>query len=55
MHFWKRNYALSIQRGALAMLVSVYTLVEPVLALAPVVIVIGLLCFALNLWKHTVR
>ena len=53
LHFWLHNIALPIQMGTLAMFVSGNIAVEPVLALASVVIGIGLVCFAINLWKHT--
>lgn len=54
-HFWLHNIALPIQMITLAMFTSGDTSVEPVLALASVVIGIGLVCFAINLWKHTGR
>ena len=37
----------------LAMYVNGNNSVEPVLALASVVMGIGFACFAINLWKHT--
>ena len=39
----------------LTMFVDGNTSVEPILALASVVIGIGFVCFAINLWKHTGR
>lgn len=54
-HFWLHNIALPIQMITLAMFVNGNTSVEPVLALASVVIGIGVVCFAINLWKHTGR
>lgn len=52
-HFWLHNIALPIQMATLAIYASGNTAVEPVLALASVAIAIGLVCFAINLWKHT--
>jgi len=52
-HFWMHNVALPIQMITLAMFYSGNASVEPVLALASVVIGIGFVCFAINLWKHT--
>lgn len=53
VHFWLHNIALPIQMITLGMYVSGNQAIEPVLALASVVIGIGLVCFAINLWKHT--
>jgi hypothetical protein len=54
-HFWLHNIALPIQMVTLTMFVKGNQSVEPVLALASVVIGIGFVCFAINLWKHTGR
>ena len=53
VHFWLHNIALPIQMTLLAMYVKGNNSVEPVLALASVVMGIGFACFAINLWKHT--
>lgn len=53
VHFWLHNIALPIQMTMLAMYVNGNNSVEPVLALASVVMGIGFACFAINLWKHT--
>ena len=53
VHFWLHNIALPIQMVTLSMYVSGNNAVEPVLALASVVMGIGFVCFAINLWKHT--
>ena len=53
VHFWIHNVALPIQMATLAMLVGGNPSVEPVLGAASVAIGIGLICFAINLWKHT--
>ncbi|MDO8771834.1 MAG: hypothetical protein Q7K57_24600 [Burkholderiaceae bacterium] len=53
VHFWLHNIALPIQMITLAMYVGGNQAVEPVLALASAVIGVGLVCFAINLWKHT--
>ncbi len=53
VHFWLHNIALPIQMVTLAMFLNGNTAIEPVLAVASVVVGIGLICFAVNLWKHT--
>lgn len=53
VHFWLHNIALPIQMVTLSMYVSGNNAVEPVLGLASVVMGIGFVCFAINLWKHT--
>lgn len=53
VHFWLHNIALPIQMVTLSMYVSGNKAAEPVLALASVVMGMGLVCFAINLWKHT--
>lgn len=55
VHFWLHNIALPIQMITLAMYLGGKESIEPVLALASVAIGIGLVCFAINLWKHTSR
>jgi len=52
-HFWLHNLALPVQMITLAMFLNGNQAIEPVLALASVVIGVGLVCFAINLWKHT--
>lgn len=52
-HFWLHNIALPIQMVALAMVFKGNAAVEPVVGAASAVIGIGVLCFAINLWKHT--
>jgi cbb3-type cytochrome oxidase subunit 1 len=52
-HFWLHNIALPIQMVTLTMYVGGNEAIEPVLALASIGMGIGLLCFAINLWKHT--
>ena len=53
VHFWLHNIALPIQMVTLAMFLNGNTAIEPVLAVASVVMGVGLICFAVNLWKHT--
>ena len=53
VHFWLHNIALPIQMVTLAMFLNGNTAIEPVLGVASVVMGIGLICFAVNLWKHT--
>ena len=53
VHFWLHNIALPIQMVTLAMFLNGNTAIEPVLAGASVLMGIGLICFAVNLWKHT--
>jgi hypothetical protein len=54
-HFWLYNIAFPIQMITLAVYVNGNESIEPVLALASVAIGIALVCFAINLWKHTSR
>jgi len=53
VHFWIHNTMLPIQMITLTMLLRGNETVEPVLAIASVVMGIGIVCFAINLWKHT--
>jgi len=53
VHFWLHNIALPIQMTLLAIYLNGNNSVEPALAAASVVMGIGLVCFAINLWKHT--
>jgi hypothetical protein len=52
-HFWIHNIALPIQMISLALFARGNLSVEPVLALSSVAIGVGLVCFAINVWKHT--
>lgn len=52
-HFWLHNLALPVQMITLALFLNGNQAIEPVLALASVAIGVGVLCFAINLWKHT--
>ena len=52
-HFWLYNLALPVQMVTLAMFVTGNAAIEPVLAIASIVIGIAFLCFAVNLWLHT--
>lgn len=53
LHFWIYNLAFPIQMATLAMYVSGNTAVEPVLAIASMAVGVSVVCFAINLWKHT--
>jgi hypothetical protein len=53
IHFWVHNLAAPIMMVSLGLEVSGYTAAEPVLAASSLAIVAGLVCFAVNLWKHT--
>ena len=53
LHFWLYNIAFPIQMSTLAIFVSGNVSIEPVVALASAAIGISLVCFAINLWKHT--
>lgn len=55
LHFWIYNVALPIQMATLAMYMGGNTSVEPVLAIASTAVGISVVCFAINLWKHTAR
>ena len=52
-HFWTHNITLPLQVGTLAMYLNGNNSIEPVLAFASIVMGVGLVCFAINLWKHT--
>lgn len=54
-HFWLHNLALPVQMVALTLFLKGNPAVEPVLAAASVAIGVGLVLFAINLWKHTGR
>jgi len=53
VHFWIHNVALPVQMLALAVFVGGNSTIEPVLALSSAMIGVGLICFAVNLWKFT--
>jgi cbb3-type cytochrome oxidase subunit 1 len=53
LHFWIHNITLPIQMGTLAIYLNGNNSIEPLLALASIVMGLGLVCFAINLWKHT--
>jgi len=53
IHFWAHNIALPVLMVALAMLLNGNNAVEPILALASIVVGLGLICFAINLWRFT--
>jgi hypothetical protein len=55
VHFWLHNTMLPILMVTLTLFIGGNKAVEPVLALAAVVTGIGLVCFAINLWRHTGR
>ena len=52
-HFWIHNVALPIQMITLAMFLNESKIAEPILASASIAIGIGLICFAINLWRFT--
>jgi cbb3-type cytochrome oxidase subunit 1 len=52
-HFWLHNIGLPIQMATLAMFLGGNTAIEPVLAAASIAIGVGMVCFTVNLWKHT--
>lgn len=53
VHFWLHNIALPILMVALTLYLQGNKAIEPVLALSSIAIAIGLLCFAVNMWKFT--
>ena len=53
VHFWAHNIGLPIQMITLAMFVKGNNSVEPILALASIMVGIGFACFAVNLWRFT--
>lgn len=52
-HFWLYNLAFPVQMVALTSYVTGNTAIEPVLSLSSMVMGIAVLCFTLDLWKHT--
>lgn len=52
-HFWLHNIALPVHMVTLAMYLTSSNSVEPMVALALVVIGVGMVCFVINRWKHT--
>lgn len=53
LHFWIYNIALPIQMGALAHFLKGNPAIEPVLGLSSTALAVGVLCFAVNLWRYT--
>ena len=53
VHFWLHSVGLPIQAVALTMYLQGNKSFEPILGAASSVVGIGILCFAINLWKHT--
>jgi cbb3-type cytochrome oxidase subunit 1 len=53
VHFWLHNVGLPIQMGALALFVTGTKAAGPILGMASVVIGLGVVCFAINVWNHT--
>jgi cbb3-type cytochrome oxidase subunit 1 len=52
-HFWLHNLALPVQMTALAFYLSGTKEAGPILGMASVVIGLGVVCFAINIWNHT--
>jgi cbb3-type cytochrome oxidase subunit 1 len=52
-HFWLHNLALPVQMMALALYLSGTKEAGPILGMASMVIGLGVVCFAINIWKHT--
>lgn len=52
-HFWIYVPALFVQMTTLTMYIGGNKAIEPVLALASVVVGVAVLCFAAVVWKHT--
>jgi hypothetical protein len=53
IHFWLYVPAHLVQMLTLVALYKGATAVEPVLGLASVLVGAGILCFAVNVWRHT--
>lgn len=51
-HFWLTNLALPVMMIALTLLLLGFRAVVPVLALSEIVAVLGLICFALNIFLN---
>ena len=53
LHFWLYNLALPLQMAMLVLFLRGNTAVVPVLGASSVAVGIAVICFAVNLWKHT--
>lgn len=51
-HFWIHQIVFPIQMGALAVYLNGNPAVDPALGIASMVMGVGILCFALNVWRH---
>lgn len=52
-HFWLHNLGLPVQMVALALFLSGTKAAGPVLGVSSMVIGLGVICLAVNLWKFT--
>ncbi|MEP7181348.1 MAG: cytochrome-c oxidase [Betaproteobacteria bacterium] len=52
VHFWMHNLTLPVLMGALALLLSGYEAVDPVVAIGSVVMVVALFVFAVNVFVN---
>ena len=52
-HFWIHNLALPVAMVALALLLKGNAAALPVTAVCSILLGLGVLCFAANLWRHT--
>jgi cbb3-type cytochrome oxidase subunit 1 len=51
-HFWLHNIGLLIMIIGLFAYVSGATVFEPVIAIGSIIAVLGIICFAVNVWKN---
>jgi hypothetical protein len=53
VHFWVYNLALPVLMVVLALFLKGNAAIEPVLAVGSIAVGLSVVCFAINLWKHT--
>ncbi|TFW18130.1 cytochrome-c oxidase [Duganella callida] len=52
VQFWGYNIALPVQMLALALFVTGHAAVAPLLGISSVIVVLGVLCFVVNVWRY---
>lgn len=53
VHFWIHSIGMPILLVTLTLFYAGNKAIEPVLGIASIVVGVGILCFAINLWKYT--
>ena len=52
-HFWLYNIALPVQMVSLALYLGGNKALDPLLGLSSMALALGVICFAVNLWRYT--